>query len=135
YELHEHIARPGAEEQIDNEKYQYKDRQWYRYEKGGDREGQSLAGYLTRLNQIRNQHPSLRWLRNITFHTADDPNIIVYSKRRPLQERTGSAGFDDVVIVVANLDPHSTRESQIHLSMSALGLDHYERFVAHDEIT
>ena len=35
YELMEHVARPGAEEQIDNEKYEYKDRQWYLYEPGG----------------------------------------------------------------------------------------------------
>ena len=30
YELIENVARPGAEEQIDNEKYEYKDRRWAR---------------------------------------------------------------------------------------------------------
>ena len=130
YELHEHIARPGAEEQIDNEKYQYKDREWYRYEPGGDREGQSLSWYLKRLNEIRASHPSLHWLRNITFHHADDENIMVFSKRRRLPD-----GTDDVVIVVANLDPHSTRESQIRLTMPELGLEYPDRFVAHDMIT
>ena len=28
YELMENVARPGAEEQVDNEKYEYKDRHW-----------------------------------------------------------------------------------------------------------
>ena len=130
YELHEHIARPGVEEQIDNEKYQYKDRQWYRYEPGGDREGQSLSWYLKRLNEIRSAHPSLHWLRNITFHHADDENIMVFSKRRRLPD-----GTEDVVIVVANLDPHSTRESQIRLAMPELGLEYHDRFVARDMIT
>ena len=135
YELHEHIARPGAEEQLDNEKYQYKDREWYRYEAGGDREGHSLAGYLTRINEIRAAHPALRWLRNIVFHHADDANIMVFSKRRVVPATPERAAVDDVVIVVANLDPHSTRESQIRLTMPALGLGYHDRFVARDEIT
>jgi starch synthase (maltosyl-transferring) len=130
YELMEHVARPGAEEQIDNEKYQYKDRQWYRYEKGGDREGWSLAGYLTRLNQIRREHPSLAWLRNVTFHAADDENVMVFSKRRLLPD-----GGEDTVIVVANLDPHSTRSTHLHLNMPALGLDYHEGFIAEELIT
>ena len=135
YELHEHIARPGAEEQLDNEKYQYKDREWYRYEAGGDREGHSLAGYLTRINEIRAAHPALRWLRNIVFHHADDANIMVFSKRRVVPATPERAAVDDVVIVVANLDPHSTRESQIRLTMPELGLGYHDRFVARDEIT
>ena len=39
YELMEHVARPGAEEQIDNEKYEYKDRHWDDYEPGGAKAG------------------------------------------------------------------------------------------------
>ncbi|GAB3434952.1 alpha-1,4-glucan--maltose-1-phosphate maltosyltransferase [Phycicoccus ginsengisoli] len=130
YELIEHVARPGAEEQIDNEKYQYKDRQWHRYEPGGDREGQSLAGYLTRLNEIRRAHPALHWLRNITFHHVDDENVMAFSKRRVLPD-----GTEDVVVVVANLDPHSTRESMVHLDMPALGLGWQDTVAAHDLVT
>ena len=39
------------------------------------------------------------------------------------------------VVVVANLDPHSTRESTVHLNMPALGFDHHDTFAAHDLIT
>jgi starch synthase (maltosyl-transferring) len=39
YELVENVARPGAEEQIDNEKYQYRDRRWREYEPDGPRAG------------------------------------------------------------------------------------------------
>ncbi len=130
YELIEHVARPGAEEQIDNEKYQFKDRHWADYEPGGPKEGQSLAGYLTTLNEIRREHPALHWLRNLVFHHVDDSNIIAFSKRRVLPD-----GGDDVVIVVANLDPHSTRESTVHLDMPALGFDFHDTFAAHDLIT
>jgi starch synthase (maltosyl-transferring) len=130
YELVEHVARPGAEEQIDNEKYQFKDRRWADYEPGGPREGQSLAGYLTKLNQIRRDHPALHRLRNLVFHHVDDANIMAFSKRRTLPD-----GSEDIVIVVANLDPHSTRESTVHLDMPALGFDYHEHFGAHDLIT
>ena len=57
YELVEHVARPGVEEQIDNEKYEYKNRHWADYEPGGPKEGQSLAPYLTQINQIRARAP------------------------------------------------------------------------------
>ena len=130
YELIEHVARPGAEEQIDNEKYQYKDRRWADYEPGGPKEGQSLAGYLTRLNEIRREHPALHRLRNLVFHHVDDSNIMAFSKRRTLPD-----GSKDIIIVVANLDPHSTRESTVHLDMPALGFDYHETFAAHDLIT
>jgi starch synthase (maltosyl-transferring) len=129
YELYEHVARPGAEEYLDNEKYQYRPRDWAAYEKGGAKEGESLAPYLTRLNEIRRAHPALHRLRNLTMHSAEDPSTIVFSKRREVD------GRDDTVIVVINLDPHSTRESWIHLNMPALGLRWDEGFLAHDLVT
>jgi starch synthase (maltosyl-transferring) len=129
YEHVEHVARPGAEEQIDNEKYEYKDRKWFEREPGGARAGQTLAPYLKRLNEIRAAHPSLHWLRNISFHHVDDENLLAFSKRRTVD------GRDDVVIVVANVDPHATRESWLHLDMHALGMEHDESFLAHDLVT
>src|SRR5918994_622403 len=112
YELMEHVARPGAEEQIDNEKYEYKNRRWEDDEPGGAREGRTLAGYLTRLNEIRRSHPALHRLRDIRFHHVDDENFLAFSKRRRLPD-----GTDDVVLVVANLDPHSTRATTLRLDM------------------
>ncbi len=129
YELMEHVARPGVEEQLDNEKYELKNRRWEDYEPGGPREGQSLAGFLTRLNAIRKAHPALRWLRNITFHSADDDNVIVFSKTRVVDGRR------DTILVVANLDPHATRETTIHLDMPALGAGWDDHFRARDLVT
>ncbi len=136
YEHCEHVARPGAEEQIDNEKYEFKNRRWdLDTEWGGRDEAHgrpNLGPYLARLNQIRRDHPSLHWLRNITFHRADDEQFLVFSKR-------GGGAHDgsehDTVIVVANLDPHSMRTTWLHLDMAALGLGWNDSFVAHDLIT
>jgi starch synthase (maltosyl-transferring) len=122
YELVENVARPGVEEQIDNEKYEFKPRDWSA--------SGSLAPLLTKLNQVRRQHPSLQRLRNITFHPTDDDAVLCYSKR--LTAAQSPTGREDTVIVVVNLDPHGTRETTAHLDMPALGLDWHDGFVAHD---
>ncbi len=122
FELYEHVAvRPGSEEYLDSEKYQLRPRDWERAEA----EGWSLAPYITRLNEIRREHPALQRLRNISVHHPDDQAFLAYSKREG----------DDVVIVVLNLDPHAARETMVQLDMPALGLDWHDTFVVHDEIT
>lgn len=122
YELFEHVAvRPGSEEYLDSEKYQVRIRDW----DAAEREGRTLAPYLTRLNEIRRQHPALQQLRNLAIHWSDDENVLVFSKC------TG----DDAVIVVINTDPHAARETTVHLDMAALGLGEHDTFVVHDELT
>jgi len=123
YELFEHVAvRPGSEEYLDSEKYQVRIRDW----DAAERDGRTLAPYLTRLNEIRRQHPALQLLRNLAIHWSDDENVLVFSK---------TAGHDDTVIVVINTDPHAARETTVHLDMATLGLDEHDTFVVHDEIT
>ncbi|GAA4284495.1 alpha-1,4-glucan--maltose-1-phosphate maltosyltransferase [Brevibacterium daeguense] len=106
YELYEHVARPGAEEYIDNEKYEYKQRDF----DAALAEGRSLAPYITRLNEIRRMHPALGELRNVTIHGSDDDSVLVFSKRKG----------EDVLIIVLNVDPHSTRETMVRLDLAAL---------------
>ncbi|MEV6303429.1 alpha-1,4-glucan--maltose-1-phosphate maltosyltransferase [Actinoplanes sp. NPDC051861] len=125
YELVERVARPGAEEQIDNEKYEFRDRRWAEREA----EGTTLTAYLTLINEIRRAHPALHRLRNLRFHHADDEHVLVFSKARRLYDR------DDVIIVVANVEPEHTRDTWIHLTMAELGLEPRDHFIAHDLIT
>ncbi|MBJ7359231.1 maltotransferase domain-containing protein [Nocardioides sp.] len=126
YELFEHVAvKPGSEEYLDSEKYQIRIRDW----DAAGREGRTLAPYLTRLNEIRRAHPALQLLRNVTVHSSDDENVLVFSKQ------SGEGTDQDTVIVVVNLDPHATRETTIHLDLPALGMDWGATFMVHDEIT
>ena len=94
-------------------------------------EGQSLAGYLTRINEIRREHPALHWLRNITLppRRRRERHVLLQAAHPAATAARTS------IIVVANLDPHSTRESTVHLDMPALGLDYEDGFAAHDLIT
>jgi starch synthase (maltosyl-transferring) len=124
YELFEHVAvRPGSEEYLDTEKFQLRPRDWA----AADREGRTLAPYITHLNELRRHHPALQQLRDLTFHTTDSDKIIAYSKR-------GNRG-EDTVLVVVNLDPHGARETTVHLDMPALGMRWDEGFAAHDELS
>ena len=129
YELIENVARPGSEENIDNEKYQYRPRDWAAAEKAGT----SIAPYLTTLNRIRAEHPALRQLRNLTVHWSDDESMLVYSKVLP--GRFVRSGRSDGIIVIANVDPHSARETTVHLDLAALGLEPGATFDVKDLIT
>jgi starch synthase (maltosyl-transferring) len=122
FELYEHVAvRPGSEEYLDSEKYQYRPRDWELARK----QGRTLAPYLTQLNGIRRAHPALQDLRSLHFHPADDPDIIAFSKR----------DGDDLVLVVCTLDPGRERSATVWWDMGALGMSAEERFVAHDLVT
>jgi starch synthase (maltosyl-transferring) len=129
YELYENVARPGSEENIDNEKYEYKGRNFAAAEAAG----RSLAPYITQLNKIRAEHPALRQLRNLDVHWSDDDSIIVYSKY--MDGRYTRSGRGDAIIVVANLDPHSVRETTVHLDPTRFGIDLAEQFEVTDLIT
>ena len=129
YELVENVARPGSEENIDNEKYEYRPRDWAK----AAMLGTTLAPYLARLNGIRRSHPALGQLRNIRFHWTESDAVIAYSKHLDA-EHTGT-GRPDTIIVVANLDPHGVRETVVHLDPTAFGRLPDDTFVVRDLIT
>ncbi|MDQ0725571.1 alpha-1,4-glucan--maltose-1-phosphate maltosyltransferase [Microbacterium sp. W4I20] len=129
YELFENVARPGSEENNDNEKYEFKFRDWA----GAEERGESLAPLLRRLNEIRQAHPALRQLRNFSAHWSDDDSVLVYSKHLAA-EFTGT-GKPDTIIVVANVDPHSVRETTVHLDTTRWGVPLGETFEVEDLLT
>ncbi len=129
YELFEDVARPGSEENIDNEKYEYKARDW----EAAEAEGRSLAPYLRQLNRIRSEHPALRQLRNLDVHWSDDDSVLVYSKY--LDGRYIRSGQSNGLIIVANVDPHTVRETMVHLDLTRLGLQHGDEYEVTDLIT
>ncbi|GAA3452639.1 alpha-1,4-glucan--maltose-1-phosphate maltosyltransferase [Dactylosporangium matsuzakiense] len=127
FELFEHIPRPGAEEYLDNEKFQLRPRDW----EAAERNGESLAPYLRRLNQVRREHKALQRLRNTVFHGIDNQQILCWSKR----ETDPATGLEDTVLVVVSLDSHNVQWGNTTLDMPALGFDWHERFTVRDEVT
>ncbi|TXK05746.1 alpha-1,4-glucan--maltose-1-phosphate maltosyltransferase [Microbacterium mitrae] len=129
YELFESVARPGAEENIDSEKYEYKLRDFAAAEAAGD----SLAPLLRTLNAIRDVHPALEQLRSFTVHDSEDDAILVYSKH--IDAALSPQGKADTIIVVVNVDPHSVRETMVHLDTSVFGIQPGEQFAVVDLLT
>ena len=130
YELCENAPlRPGSEEYLDSEKYQYKPRNWAAAEAANA----SIAGFISQLNTIRRSHPALQQLRNLRFHFPDRGEILCFSKT--VDAPTTGVGAGDTVLVVVNLDPHTAREATVWLDGTALGLDVSAGFTVTDELT
>ncbi len=116
FELMEHVARPGAEEYVDNEKFQL--RSW-----DLDREG-SLRHVVARLNRIRRENAALQANLNVRVHATDDDFVLAYSKR--------SRDGENAILVVVNLDGHHPHGCWLDLDLDALGVPEDETFQVHD---
>jgi len=129
YELVESVARPGAEEHIDSEKYEFKPRDWA----AATKYGKTIAPYITRLNQIRAEHPAVRQLRNLEIQYSDDDAILAFAKY--LAAEHSPTGEDDRIVVVVNTDPHTIRETTVHLDPAKLNLAYGTRLKVTDLIS
>ena len=121
FELGEHLpVRPGSEEYLDSEKYQL--RQW------DLDQPDSLAPFVTRLNQIRRAQPALAHLRTLRFHSVPNPALLCYSKTDP-------AGVGRPVLVVANLDTTERQQGYVDVDLEPLGLPYESAYVVADQLT
>jgi starch synthase (maltosyl-transferring) len=130
FELGENTPlRPGSEEYLDSEKYQYRPRDWM----AAADANLTISPFISQLNAIRRSHPALWQLRNLHFHFSDQPEILCFSKRvgSPKTDVSGS----DTVLVVVSLNPHEPREATIWLDGAALGIDIGAGFTVTDELT
>jgi starch synthase (maltosyl-transferring) len=116
FELLLHEARPGAEEYLDNEKYEL---HHWDLERPG-----SLRELIAWVNRIRREHPALQHDRGFALHEVKNEQLFAYSKRFG----------DDVVLCVVNLDPRWKQSGTTWLDLEALGLEDGERFEVHDRI-
>jgi len=91
--------KPGSEEYLDSEKYQYRKWDW-------DRTGH-ISELVARVNRIRCGHRALQFDRSLRFHDTDNPEIIAYSKVSP----DGA----DVVFTVVSLDPHHMQHGRVRV--------------------
>jgi starch synthase (maltosyl-transferring) len=116
FELMEHVARPGSEEYIDNEKYELKS---WDLEKHS-----SLRHLIARVNRIRRENPALQRQRDFYRHRCDNSQLLCYSRAAPDEH--------NVLLVVVNLDPHHRQSGFIELDAERLGLPTKSTFQVHD---
>ena len=120
YELCENVpVRPGSEEYLDSEKYEVKFRDF-------DAPG-NINDDVRRLNELRRTERALHRADNLTLVHSENEQIFAYLK---------SGGADAAsLLVVANLDPHHTHATVLHVPLGQLGLGDDEPYVANDLLT
>ena len=118
FECVENVQRPGFEESIDNEKYQYRPRDWAAAETTG------IPRLLRVLNAARARHPALQQLHQLTIHPTSHPELVCFSRHVP--GRFTDSGQDDTVIVVISLAPDHEVEGSVDLDLAALGTGAYQ---------
>ncbi|MCH4160097.1 MAG: alpha-1,4-glucan--maltose-1-phosphate maltosyltransferase [Bifidobacterium sp.] len=127
FELIENRQRPGFEEQIDNEKYEIKLRDW------GNADRLGIAGLLRTLNDIRRRHPSCYGYHNLSILGTDDPSILAFARHIPADFTESKEA--DTVIVVVNLDGHNAHASGVHWDPADFGFTNGESLYMHDELS
>src|SRR5581483_9709409 len=106
----------GSEEFLNSEKYETK------YRNMADPGG--LGTLIGRVNAIRRQNPALQTNRSLQFHTVNNDQIIVYSKR--------TVDKKNVIISIVNLDTKYTQSGFIELPLKDLGIDVRHPYVLAD---
>lgn len=120
YELMEASPRDaGGEEYLNSEKYQV--RHW-----ALDR-ADSLKDFIARVNRIRRNSRALQQDHSLHFFDADNDALLCYAKT--------TDDNAEIILVVANLDPHHTQSGWVTLSLEALGLDAEHPYQVHDLLT
>ena len=112
YELYEHVARPGAEEYIDNEKFEYKARDW----DAAAESGRTPGAVPDPAQRDPARAPGARG--------PAEPDGAPQHRRRHgglSKHKTLPDGTKDTLIIVVNVDPHGTRESTVSLDLAAPG--------------
>lgn len=119
FELMEHVPRPGAEEYIDSEKFQL--RTW------NLEDPRSLRDAIALVNRTRRENPALQQTNRITFHRTESDALLAYSKR--------TEDLENVVLVVANMDPRHKHSGWVELDLAELGVRPGETFQVHDVLS
>jgi starch synthase (maltosyl-transferring) len=112
-------AIPEKEEYIDSEKYQIRHWDWNKEN--------SITRLISKVNQIRNEHPSLQQTNNIEFCDTDNDQVIAYYK------------FDDTkeneTLMIASLDAYNTKQAWVKLPLKSLAINHDQAITVVDLIT
>jgi starch synthase (maltosyl-transferring) len=120
YELYENQPMSDAnEEYFHSEKYELRRRDWNRPD--------SMAPFITQVNDIRRRHPAFRSLRNVRFHHSANERFLAFTK--------GHVDDGDLVLVVVNTDPHEAQETTLWVDLEAVGLPWLGAYQATDELT
>ena len=116
FELCVHEALPGKEEYFNSEKYEIKRWNWDN--------AKPLKDFIARVNQIRNENPSLQTTRNLSFYEVDNDSLLFYGK--------ATDDLSNIILVVVNLDPFHTQSGWVKVPLNSLALDSTQPYLVQD---
>ena len=119
FELAEATPVPGREEYLNSEKYELRIWDW-------DRPG-NIAADITKVNEIRRNHPALHEYDNLRFYWAENAQMLCYGKSTP--------DHSDNILAVVNLDPHLPQAGRIWFNPADFGFRDGELIKATDLIS
>jgi starch synthase (maltosyl-transferring) len=120
FELMESLPlRPGSEEYLNSEKYQIREWNLNRQD--------SLREFITLVNRVRRANPALQTDWTLDFHPVDNEQLLCYTKT--------AADGSNLILMVANLDPHHTQSGFVDLPLEKLGIEQDRPYQAHDLLT
>jgi starch synthase (maltosyl-transferring) len=108
-----------SEEYLDSEKYQVRQWDWTR--------PSAFREFIARVNRIRRENLALHTNDRLRFYPTDNEQILFYGKTTP----DGS----NVILVVANLDPHHTQSGWVRLPAAEFDLRPSDSYQVHDLLT
>jgi starch synthase (maltosyl-transferring) len=120
YELFEATpVAPGKEEYLDSEKYQL--RRW-------DWDAPNVfREFIALVNRVRRENPALQFDHRLRFYECDNDQILFYGKTAP--------DLSNVVLVVANLDPHHVQSGTVRVPLTEFGLAPTDAYQVQDLLT
>lgn len=124
FEICESAAVPEKEEFVNSEKYEIRAWDW-------NRPG-NIINEVTILNRIRKEHPALQTHLGLTFHFADNNNVLFFSKSG---KRLPGQPLDSLILVAVNLEPQYLQDTSLELPLYLLGLDDHAQVHVHDLVS
>ncbi len=112
-------TKPGKEEYLDSEKYQFKGRDW-------NAPGH-IKDVVAALNRARREQPALQEYRNLRFQPSSNEQVLFYSKM--------TAARDSIVLVAVNLDPHNFQSAWLTVPISEFGWNESDTYEVRDLLT
>lgn len=124
FEICESAGIPEKEEFINSEKYEIRAWDW-------NRPG-NIIHEISLLNKIRKNHPQLQTHQGLTFHYADNNNVLFYSKAG---KRLPGQPLQSLILVAVNLEPQYMQDTALEVPLYMLGLDDNAQIHVHDLVS
>ena len=106
FELCENEAIEGKEEYLNSEKYEIKNRDWFA--------PGNIRKFISTLNRIRKENPSLQEIGNLEFHGTNNPNIIFYTRK---SIKTG-----ETLMIAVNINPFETHQANVEVPLEKVDI-------------